>query len=79
NNRRELIVLITPYILNDTRDAELMTEAFRKSLGPWAERAQSVIPSERSTPAEPMPLPPAETRIAPTPLPTGAAASGPTQ
>lgn len=39
--RRELIVLITPYILNDTRDAELMTEAFRKMLGPWAERVPS--------------------------------------
>lgn len=36
--RRELIVLITPYILNDTRDAELMTDAFRKMLGPWADK-----------------------------------------
>lgn len=34
--RRELVVLITPYILNDSHDAESMTDAFRKLLGPWA-------------------------------------------
>ena len=37
--RRELIILITPYIANDTHDAETITEAFRKQLGPWANRA----------------------------------------
>ena len=35
-NRRELIVLITPYLINDNHDAETLTEAFRRSLGPWA-------------------------------------------
>lgn len=35
-DRRELVLLITPYILNDAHDAELMTDAFRKMLGPWA-------------------------------------------
>jgi general secretion pathway protein D len=39
NNRRELIVLITPYIINDEFEAEAITSAFRKSLGPWAESA----------------------------------------
>lgn len=34
--RRELIVLITPYLINDNHDAETLTEAFRRSLGPWA-------------------------------------------
>lgn len=34
--RRELIVLITPYIINDSHDAEAMTDAFRGLLGPWA-------------------------------------------
>lgn len=34
--RRELIVLITPYIVNDTHDAEALTDAFRGMLGPWA-------------------------------------------
>lgn len=34
--RRELIVLITPYIINNTQDAEALTDAFRGSLGTWA-------------------------------------------
>ena len=37
--RRELIVLITPYVLNDSHDAEALTDAFRKRLGPWASEA----------------------------------------
>lgn len=36
-SRRELVILITPYILNDNSDAEAMTDTFRKMLGPWAE------------------------------------------
>lgn len=35
-DRTELIVLITPYILNDDRDARALTRAFRDRLGPWA-------------------------------------------
>lgn len=38
-NRRELVVLITPYILNDSTEAEAMTAAFRKQLGGWADTA----------------------------------------
>ena len=38
-NRRELVVLITPYILNDSTEAEAMTAAFRKQLGNWAGNA----------------------------------------
>lgn len=38
-NRRELVILITPYILNDSSEAEAMTAAFRKQLGGWAETA----------------------------------------
>jgi general secretion pathway protein D len=34
--KRELIVLITPYVLNDQRDAQTLTEAFRNMLGDWA-------------------------------------------
>lgn len=37
--RRELVILITPYIINDDHDAEALTSAFRKMLGPWAETA----------------------------------------
>ena len=47
-NRRELIVLITPYLINDTHDAETLTDAFRRSLGPWA----GVIPSPIAVPAK---------------------------
>ncbi|MGQ3093093.1 MAG: secretin N-terminal domain-containing protein [Roseateles sp.] len=36
-NRRELVILITPYILNDSSEAEAMTAAFRKQLGGWAD------------------------------------------
>lgn len=36
--RRELIVLITPYVINDDHEAESLTQAFRKMLGPWAGR-----------------------------------------
>lgn len=35
-DRTELIVLITPYIMNDDRDARALTQAFRDRLGPWA-------------------------------------------
>lgn len=38
--RRELIILITPYIANDSYEAEAITDAFRKSLGGWASRVQ---------------------------------------
>lgn len=63
--RRELIVLITPYIINDNRDAELMTDAFRKLLGPWAERAApggaatTVSPAAAPVPAPVTAPPPA--------------------
>jgi general secretion pathway protein D len=52
NNRRELIVLITPYLVNDSHDAEELTEAFRKSLGSWA---ASPLPggTTRSAPTQP--------------------------
>lgn len=35
-SRREMIILITPYIANDSTEAEAITESFRKSLGDWA-------------------------------------------
>ncbi|HEY1090432.1 MAG TPA: type II and III secretion system protein [Burkholderiaceae bacterium] len=43
--RRELIILITPYIANDTHDAETITEAFRKQLGTWANRVGEPAPA----------------------------------
>ncbi|MDR7271863.1 general secretion pathway protein D [Pelomonas saccharophila] len=35
-SRREMIILITPYIANDSVEAEAITESFRKTLGDWA-------------------------------------------
>lgn len=37
NDRTELIVLITPYIIADDNDAAVVTNAFRKQLGGWAQ------------------------------------------
>ncbi len=54
-DRRELVVLITPYILNDSHDAELMTDAFRKMLGPWAIDAGSKNGKAASAGAVPVP------------------------
>jgi len=39
NDRTELIVLITPYIIEDDSDAQAVTDAFRKRLGNWAQEA----------------------------------------
>lgn len=49
NERTELIVLITPYIIADDNDAAAVTSAFRKQLGSWAQ-----------TPALPKPVPDAD-------------------
>lgn len=38
-DRTELIVLITPYIISNDSDAQVITEAFRKRLGEWARSA----------------------------------------
>jgi general secretion pathway protein D len=35
-SRREMIILITPYIANDSSEAEAITDSFRKTLGDWA-------------------------------------------
>lgn len=53
--RRELIVLITPYLINDNADAEAVTEAFRRVLGPWA------APPTRPLVDPAAPAPPAKT------------------
>jgi general secretion pathway protein D len=42
SGRRELVILITPYLINDNHEAEAVTEAFRRMLGPWA--APVVVP-----------------------------------
>ena len=35
--QKELLVMITPYVLNDDFEAEEITEAIQKSFGPWAQ------------------------------------------
>ncbi len=64
--RRELVVLITPYILNDSHDAEAMTDAFRRMLGPWA--APTTAPAPATVPASP---------VTPAPLPAPSPAPAP--
>jgi general secretion pathway protein D len=70
-NRRELVVLITPYVINDDFEAESITNAFRRSLGPWA----GTIPAVPAAPALPVapsaPAAPAAT-VAPAAPATGA-------
>jgi general secretion pathway protein D len=56
--RRELIVLITPYLINDNDDAEAVTEAFRRILGPWAAQPpKATLPVEAVKPAAPASAP----------------------
>jgi general secretion pathway protein D len=45
NHRRELIILITPYIISNDNDAQLVTDAFKKQLGPWAKTMELPKPS----------------------------------
>ena len=56
SDRTELIILITPYIITNDSDAQAVTDAFKKQLGPWAGTAQ---PSGSPTPPaqDPMTIP----------------------
>lgn len=66
NSKTELVVLITPYILNDSHDAETMTNAFRSMLGPWAQPAAGNAPLSAPAQATPPAVPPsAATRTPP--------------
>lgn len=42
--RRELIVLITPYVISNGQDAEELTKAFRGMLRPWAQEIKPGAP-----------------------------------
>lgn len=41
--KTELVVLITPYIIDDDMVAEQVTQAFRDQLGPWARTAAGAV------------------------------------
>lgn len=43
--KTELIILITPYIVDDSQTAQSVTQAFRAQLGGWAAPAVAVLPS----------------------------------
>lgn len=45
-NRREMVILITPYIANDSQEAEAISDTFRKSLGEWARPATPIGPAD---------------------------------
>ncbi len=57
SDRTELIVLITPYIIEDDNDAQLVTQAFKNQLGSWAQVPTGSVnkPSSQSdiTPTRP--------------------------
>ncbi len=55
-DRTEVIVLITPYIINDDFDAQAITNAFRRQLGDWAS-TPAVAPTESGGPASSVPTP----------------------
>ncbi|MBC3870907.1 secretin N-terminal domain-containing protein [Undibacterium oligocarboniphilum] len=51
NDKTELIVLITPYIVDDDQTAQSITQAFRNQLGSWAAAApvnQLVLPAKKT-------------------------------
>jgi general secretion pathway protein D len=49
NSNTELIVLITPYIISDDKDAEAITDAFRNRLGDWARNIPSANARQGNT------------------------------
>jgi general secretion pathway protein D len=51
NTKTELMILITPYIISDDKDAHAITDAFRERLGDWAK------PSALTTPVKPLAAP----------------------
>ena len=56
-SKREMVVLITPYIVNDSYEAEALTEVFRSRLGSWA------------APTAVLPVPAAAPLVVPPPVP----------
>ncbi len=46
-SRTELVMLITPYILNDSADAEAATDSFQNTLGSWADGVRARVKAQR--------------------------------
>ena len=59
--RTELVVLITPYIINDSQEAEAATDAYQTTLGDWAQGVRERVAANRlsmAKRAELLPQPP---------------------
>lgn len=67
-DRTELIVLITPYLVNNDFEAKALTDAFRAQLGPWAaaQGAPAVVLPPAQPPLDSTPRPAAPVPKAPT-------------
>jgi general secretion pathway protein D len=78
--RTELVVLITPYIINDSNEAEAATDAYQTSLGDWAQGVRDRVAANRKAmakraetlPQPPQSLAPVPTQTLPTPAPAPA-------
>ena len=46
--RKELVILVTPYILNDSTEAEAATDSFNSTLGTWADGVRSRVDAART-------------------------------
>lgn len=58
NKKTEMVILITPYIINDDFEAESITTAFQSSLGDWAkELKQRTAAGHLKRPDAPVPAP----------------------
>jgi general secretion pathway protein D len=76
--RRELIMLITPYVINDDHDAEAVTSAFRKMLGPWAETMPTASKAGPAAGAASAPATTSKPAAGDVPAPAAAPATAPT-
>lgn len=46
--RTELVMLITPYVLNDVEDAQAATDAYQDTLGAWADSVRARVKASRA-------------------------------
>lgn len=53
DKRTELVMMITPYIMNDDNDARAVTDAIRKQLGPWAQEQLPATATPATAPSVP--------------------------
>ena len=56
SDQTELLIMITPYVVNDDFESEAITEAIQKSFGDWAQELKParVIPTAPAVPPAPM-------------------------